>query len=106
MSRVKSTLRVRPSGTGPAEPTSAAATGQAFGRSVFAVRTVEQAVSVETMLLHANGQLQRMPAIFPTRAYAMQQIDLLARVVQQQFDDLQPPQSDPAQSVQPETPAA
>ena len=107
MSRVKSTLRVRAPGAASFKPASMSAPGQVYGRSVFAVRTLEHAVSVETMLLQADGQLQRMPALFPSRAYAMEQIEQLMRIVQQHFDQLQHKPADTAQDGQPsDAPAA
>jgi hypothetical protein len=89
MSPVKSTLRVRPAGVGPEAGASRAQLGPPSARSVFAVRAVEQGVSVETLLLRADGQLQRMPAVFPSRAYAMEQIEQLVRIVHQHFDQLE-----------------
>ncbi len=89
MSRVKSTLRVRQAGEGSVPSAPAQHDMQESGRSVFAVREVARAVSVETMLLRTDGQLRRMPAIFPNRAYAMQQIEQLAQLVQQHFDRIE-----------------
>lgn len=58
------------------------------GRGVFAVRTVGDAVSVETGFLEATGNVLRMPAIFPNREYALAQIDELRQLVDQHFDEL------------------
>ena len=96
MSPVKSTLRVRPAVIGTEAGATPAQAGPRMARSVFAVRAVEQGVSVETLLLHADGQLQRMPAVFPSRAYAMEQIEQLARIVHQHFDQFERQQDPPA----------
>lgn len=75
-----------------------AATGQAVelpgleqpvtGRGVFAVRTLGQAVSVESAFLAENGEVLRLPAVFPDRQYALEQIDELRALVVRHFDDL------------------
>jgi len=56
------------------------------GRGVFAVRTLGIAVSVESAFLEENGNVLRLPAVFPNREYAMAQIDELRQIVNQHFD--------------------
>lgn len=58
------------------------------GRGVFAVRTLGTAVSVESAFLEENGNVLRLPAVFPNREYAMAQIDELRQIVNQHFDQL------------------
>lgn len=58
------------------------------GRGVFAVRTLGTAVSVESVFLEENGNVLRLPAVFPNREYAMAQIDELRQIVNQHFDQL------------------
>lgn len=58
------------------------------GRGVFAVRTLGTAVSVESAFLEEGGNVLRLPAVFPNRDYAMQQIDELRQIVNQHFDDV------------------
>lgn len=58
------------------------------GRGVFAVRTLGSAVSVESAFLEEGGKVLRLPAVFPNRDYAMQQIDELRQIVNQHFDDV------------------
>lgn len=58
------------------------------GRGVFAVRTLGNAVSVEAAFLEENGNVLRLPAVFPNREYAMQQIDELRQIVNAHFDDV------------------
>lgn len=58
------------------------------GRGVFAVRTLGTAFSVESAFLEENGNVLRLPAVFPNREYAMQQIDELRQIVNQHFDQL------------------
>ncbi len=92
MSRVKSTLRVRPPGANPPQPDPASA------RSVFGVRVMGQSVVVETLLLRADGQLQQMPAVFPSREYALEQIQQLGQIVLQHFDQIERQQPAQAQT--------
>lgn len=47
------------------------------GRGVFAVRTLGAAVSVEATFLAEDGNVLRLPAVFPNREYAIEQIDVL-----------------------------
>lgn len=58
------------------------------GRGVFAVRTLGNAVSVESAFLEESGNVLRLPAVFPNREYAMQQIDELRQIVNAHFDDV------------------
>ena len=58
------------------------------GRGVFAVRTLGDAVSVEAAFLAEDGNVLRLPAVFPTREYALGQIDELRQIVSQHFDQL------------------
>lgn len=59
------------------------------GRGVFAVRTLGTAVSVESAFLEGSGKVLRLPAVFPNREYALQQIDELRQIVSQHFDDIE-----------------
>lgn len=56
------------------------------GRGVFAVRTLGTAVSVETAFLEENGNVLRLPAVFPNREYALAQLDELRLLLNQHFD--------------------
>lgn len=58
------------------------------GRGVFAVRTLGDAVSVEAAFLAEDGNVLRLPAVFPNREYALGQIDELRQIVNQHFDQL------------------
>ncbi|BBU69767.1 hypothetical protein [Fluviibacter phosphoraccumulans] len=58
------------------------------GRGVFAVRTLGNAVAVESAFLEENGNVLRLPAVFPTRQYALEQIDELRNIVNGHFDQL------------------
>lgn len=58
------------------------------GRGVFAVRTLGEAVSVEAAFLAEDGNVLRLPAVFPNRQYAIEQIDELRALVNRHFDDL------------------
>lgn len=58
------------------------------GRSVFAVRTLGNAVSVESAFVEESGNVLRLPAVFPNRQYAMAQIDELRQIVNDHFDEL------------------
>ncbi|MBU3637237.1 hypothetical protein [Polynucleobacter sp. es-MAR-4] len=58
------------------------------GRGVFAVRTLGAAVSVEAAFLAEDGNVLRLPAVFPNRQYAIEQIDELRELVNRHFDDL------------------
>ena len=58
------------------------------GRSVFAVRTLGNTVSVESAFVEESGNVLRLPAVFPDRQYAMAQIDELRQVVNDHFDEL------------------
>ena len=59
------------------------------GRGVFAVRTLGDAVSVEAAFLAEDGNVLRLPAVFPNRQYAMEQIDELRAIVNKHFDNLE-----------------
>lgn len=59
------------------------------GRGVFAVRTLGTAVSVESAFLEETGNVLRLPAVFPNRQYAMEQIDELRQIVNGHFDELE-----------------
>lgn len=79
------------------EPSASGAQGVALegldrpvtGRGVFAVRTLGNAVSVESAFLEESGNVLRLPAVFPNREYAMQQIDELRQIVNAHFDDVE-----------------
>ena len=58
------------------------------GRGVFAVRTLGAAVSVEAAFLAEDGNVLRLPAVFPNRQYAIEQIDELRALVNRHFDEL------------------
>lgn len=58
------------------------------GRGVFAVRTLGTAVSVEAAFLAEDGNVLRLPAVFPNRQYAIEQIDELRALVNRHFDEL------------------
>ena len=58
------------------------------GRGVFAVRTLGTAVSVESAFLEESGNVLRLPAVFPNRQYALEQIDELRQIVNQHFDEV------------------
>lgn len=58
------------------------------GRGVFAVRTLGAAVSVEAAFLAEDGNVLRLPAVFPNRQYAIEQIDELRDLVNRHFDEL------------------
>lgn len=58
------------------------------GRGVFAVRTLGGAVSVEAAFLAQDGNVLRLPAVFPNREYALQQIDELREIVIRHFNEL------------------
>ncbi len=87
-------MRVRAPG---AKPPQQPEPGPAGARSVFGVRAMGQSVVVETLLLRADGQLQQMPAVFPSREYAIEQIQQLGQIVLQHFDQIERPQPAPAQ---------
>lgn len=59
------------------------------GRGVFAVRTLGTAVSVEAAFLAEDGNVLRLPAVFPNRQYAIEQIDELRALVNRHFDGLE-----------------
>lgn len=58
------------------------------GRGVFAVRTLGEAVSVEAAFLAEDGNVLRLPAVFPNREYALQQIDELRDIVARHFNEI------------------
>ena len=59
------------------------------GRGVFAVRTLGTAVSVESAFLEEGGNVLRLPAVFPNRAYALEQLDELRQLVNRHFDEVE-----------------
>jgi uncharacterized lipoprotein NlpE involved in copper resistance len=65
------------------------------GRSVFAVRILGNAVSVESVFVKEDGNALRLPAVFPDRQYALSQIDELRQIVSQHFDRLEKQLSNP-----------
>ena len=84
----QSTIRTRqaavepsPEGFDPNQPIT--------GRGIFAVRTMGDAVSVEAAFLAQDGNVVRMPAVFPNREYALAQIDELRQIVNRHFDELE-----------------
>lgn len=58
------------------------------GRGVFAVRTLGNAVSVESAFLVEGGNVLRLPAVFPNREYAMAQVDELRQILNNHFDEI------------------
>jgi len=58
------------------------------GRGVFAVRTLGTAVSVEAAFLAEDGNVLRLPAVFPNREYALAQVDELRALINQHFDGI------------------
>lgn len=58
------------------------------GRGVFAVRTLGNAVSVEAAFLAEDGNVLRLPAVFPNREYALAQLEELWQLVNRHFDEL------------------
>jgi len=58
------------------------------GRGVFAVRTLGTAVSVEAAFLAEDGNVLRLPAVFPNREYAQSQLEELWQIVNRHFDEL------------------
>lgn len=59
------------------------------GRACFAVNRVEIGVSIETAFLAENGEVMRLPAVFPNRAYAHEQIQALMQLVDSHFDEFE-----------------
>lgn len=59
------------------------------GRGVFAVRTLGNAVSVEAAFLAEDGNVLRLPAVFPNREYALAQLEELWQLVNRHFDELE-----------------
>lgn len=59
------------------------------GRGVFAVRTLGNAVSVESAFLAEDGNVLRLPAVFPNREYALAQLEELWQLVNRHFDELE-----------------
>lgn len=75
----------------PAQPTDVALPGldqNVTGRGVFAVRTLGNAVSVESAFLAEDGNVLRLPAVFPNREYALEQLEELWKIVNKHFDEL------------------
>lgn len=89
MKEIKKTLRVRGSAEQGAEQPAAGVERQITGRSVFSVSTVPGGISIETLFLRADGQLLRMPGLFPNRSYALGQIEELVQLVNQHFDAIE-----------------
>ena len=58
------------------------------GRGVFAVRTLGSAVSVEAAFLAEDGNVLRLPAVFPNREYAQAQLEELWQLVNRHFDEI------------------
>lgn len=58
------------------------------GRGVFAVRTLGTAVSVEAAFLAEDGNVLRLPAVFPNREYAQAQLEELWQLVNRHFDEI------------------
>ena len=59
------------------------------GRGGFAVRTLGNTVSVQAAFLAQDGNVLSLPAVFPNRQYALEQIDELRKIVIQHFDALE-----------------
>lgn len=77
--------------TAVAEPQGVALEGldrPVTGRGVFAVRTLGTAVSVEAAFLAEDGNVLRLPAVFPNREYAQAQLEELWQLVNRHFDEI------------------
>lgn len=62
------------------------------GRSAFAVKTTDVGVVVAPVFVDKEGGLREipnLPAVFPTRAYALEQITELTKLVNKHFDELE-----------------
>lgn len=59
------------------------------GRGIFAVRTLGQAVSVESAFLVEDGNVLRLPAVFPNRQYALEQVEELRQLIHRHFDEIE-----------------
>lgn len=70
-------------------PTDVEAKRPITGRSVFEVRLVGEGVSFETGFLVEDGQVLRLPAVFPNRAYAHEQINDIIVMLHRHFDELE-----------------
>lgn len=59
------------------------------GRGLFVVNMLEKAVSVEGAFLAEDGNLLRMPAVFPNREYALAQVEELRNIINRNFDEIE-----------------
>jgi len=59
------------------------------GRGIFVVQMMENAVSVEGAFLVEDGKLMKMPAVFPNRQYALEQIEELCQIINRNFDEIE-----------------
>ena len=63
------------------------ADAEIHGESVFAVEIVPQGIQVRTVFLTLQGEVLNHPAVFPNEVYALEQIDILRKVVIQKFGE-------------------
>lgn len=59
------------------------------GRACFAVNRIDIGVTIETVFLADSGEIMRLPAVFPNRAYAHEQIQALMQLVDSNFDEFE-----------------
>jgi hypothetical protein len=76
--------------TGTAEVTPTLEQQPISGRAVFAVSRVDVGIAVHTAFLAEDGRLLQMPAVFPNKEYALQQIEEMRQMVIQQFETAAP----------------
>lgn len=60
------------------------------GRSAFAVKTTDIGVAVAPVFIDKEGkvrEVKNLPAIFPTREYALEQIKGLTELINHHFDE-------------------
>ncbi|MBU3614376.1 hypothetical protein ICN46_05645 [Polynucleobacter sp. Latsch14-2] len=59
------------------------------GQGLFIVHILENSVSVESAFLADDGNMLRMPAVFPNRGYALEQVDELRNIINRNFDEIE-----------------
>jgi hypothetical protein len=59
------------------------------GRGVFVVHILENAVSVDSAFLATDGNILRLPAVFPNREYALTQVEELRQIINRNFDEIE-----------------
>lgn len=92
-------VEAAPESVTPAAPGEGAAERPITGRGVFAVRTLGNAVSVEAAFLAEDGNVLRLPAVFPNLEYAKSQIEELWQLVHRHFGEIEQQGANPAQAV-------